>query len=106
LKEDRTKERKAFNPLLRIKDLELEMASIKRQLEEVKNLLNLKNPSPEVSEIQNEIAYNKAIDQRIAGDRTAFKRFFAAGGWIPKTPPNIMLPKSNPESKSTRSGRK
>jgi hypothetical protein len=69
--------------LLRISDLESEVANLKAQLD-------IPGPvSTRAAETANKIAYLKAVEQLKAGDRKALHRFLASGGKVPKLLPII-----------------
>lgn len=59
--------------------------ALETQLADLLGLLRIPNTQNQrLTEVQNEIAYVKALDAFMWGDREAIVKFKEAGGWIPK----------------------
>jgi hypothetical protein len=78
-------DKSVLNPIGLLKDLQLEVLALRKEVAEIKALLNLKEaPTPEIAEIQNRITFNRAMSARNRGEKHAIKKFLEAGGIYPK----------------------
>ncbi len=84
--------------LLRIADLEAEVDWIMTQLDIADSPLGKRR-----AETANKIAFEKALDARHSGDKFAMRKFFSAGGTIPKASPYGEHARAKREVKQTDS---
>jgi hypothetical protein len=73
-----------FNPIGTIIILQEKVMLLEKEVQNIRVMLAAEDPTPEVSEIKNRIAYNEAMAKMARGDKRAMKRFVKEGGYTPK----------------------